>query len=358
MQRTFIIQHATTMRKWLFLLFPLILFTGVLSAQEQTLLQDKPGTFILQKEALNGQGPDLYGKMCACTNAESDAMLGKLEVLVQQFRKTPVLADIKGFDGVCRLYGGRCNSKYGYAVPVDIKFWFKSWTLYKGKEIQWVNEPPQWIIEVNQPDKFRDNGFNVSDYSNTSDPTNPAFSEKAQSEASRALNELFYVPGVREAISPGIDRYGEYVVIYNPERPPYWEQVTVREAFRLLFDYYKCMPDKAGVDAILPILNREFEGFSEDEKDSYAYFGDSESISRVGSKKNYTPVVRPNPEYWNRALPEASVQLIVLEMPYPEAVRGKMERCLKNDDGYYYVYKLMNELNLGDLSNMIDRQDK
>jgi len=346
------------MRKWLFLLFPLILFTGVLSAQEQTLLQDKPGTFILQKEALNGQGPDLYGKMCACTNAESDAMLGKLEVLVQQFRKTPVLADIKGFDGVCRLYGGRCNSKYGYAVPVDIKFWFKSWTLYKGKEIQWVNEPPQWIIEVNQPDKFRDNGFNVSDYSNTSDPTNPAFSEKAQSEASRALNELFYVPGVREAISPGIDRYGEYVVIYNPERPPYWEQVTVREAFRLLFDYYKCMPDKAGVDAILPILNREFEGFSEDEKDSYAYFGDSESISRVGSKKNYTPVVRPNPEYWNRALPEASVQLIVLEMPYPEAVRGKMERCLKNDDGYYYVYKLMNELNLGDLSNMIDRQDK
>ena len=120
MQRTFIIQHATTMRKWLFLLFPLILFTGVLSAQEQTLLQDKPGTFILQKEALNGQGPDLYGKMCACTNAESDAMLGKLEVLVQQFRKTPVLADIKGFDGVCRLYGGRCNSKYGYAVPVDI----------------------------------------------------------------------------------------------------------------------------------------------------------------------------------------------------------------------------------------------
>lgn len=346
------------MKKKLCLIFVLTLLTGVFFAQEATLLPDKPGTFQLKKDALNGQGPDLYGITCACTNAESDAMLVKLEDLVQQFHKAPVLADIKGFDGICRLYGGRCSSKYGYAVPADIKFWFKSWTLYKGKEAQWVNEPPQWIIEVNQPDKFRDNGFNVSDYSNTSDPTNPAFSEKAQREASRALNELFYVPGVKEVISQGIDRYGEYVVIYNPERPPYWEQVTVREAFRLLLDYYKCIPDKAGVDVIVPILNREFEGFSEDEKDSYAYFGDPESISRVGSKKNYTPVVRPNPEYWNRALPKASIQLIVLEMPNPEIIRSKLEKCLKNGDGYYYVYRLMNELNLGDLSDMIDRQVK
>ena len=328
---------------------------GVLSAQENTLLRDKPGTFKLQKEALNGQGPDLYGKICACTMAESDAMLVNLDELVQEFRQTPVLAEIKGFDGVCRLYGGRCSSKFGYAVPADIKFWFKSWSLYKGREVQAVIEPPQWIIEVNQTDKFRDNGFNVSDYSNTSDPTNPAFSEKAQSEASRALNELFYVPGVREAISPGIDRYGEYVIIYNPERPPYWEQVTVREAFRLLLDYYKCIPDKAGAEAIVPILNREFEGFSEEEKDSFAYFGVPESISRVGSKKNLTPVVRPNPEYWNRTLPKASIQLIVLELPYPEAVKSKLERLLKEGDGYYYVYRLMNELNLDSLSDMIAR---
>lgn len=346
------------MKKRLCLLFVLTLLAGVLNAQEQTLLLDKPGTFQLQKEALNGQGPDQYGKICDCTNAESDAMLVKLVDLVQQFRKAPVLADINGFDGVCRLFGGRCSSKFGYAVPANIKFWFKSWSLYKGREIQWVNEPPQWIIEVNQPDKFRNNGFNVSDYSNTSDPTNPAFSGKAQREASRALNELFYVPGVKEVISPGIDRYGEYVVIYNPERPPYWEQITVREAFRLLLDYYRSIPDKAGADAMVPVLNQEFEGFSEEEKDGYAYYGGSESISRVGSAENLTPVVRPNPEYWNRALPEASIQMIVLEMPIQEIVRSKMERSLKNGGGYYYVYKLMNELNLDDLSDMIDRHVK
>lgn len=326
-----------------------------LTAQDKTLITDKPGTFKWQKEALNGQGPDLYGKICACTKAESDAMLGKLEDLVQEFRKTPVMVENKGFDGECRLYGGRCSSKYGYAVPANIKFWFKSWTLYKGKESQWVSEPPQWVIEVNQPDKFRDNGFNESDYSNTYNPTNPAFSEKAQSESSVALNELFYVPGVREAISPGIDRYGEYVVIYNPERPPYWEQVTIREAFRLLLDYWKCVPDKRQVDVIVPLLNKELAGYSEDEKNSNAYFGGPESFSRIGSKKNETPVVRPNPEYWNQNLPKASIQLIVLEMANHEVVSSKLERYLKNGDGYYYVYRLMNELNLDILSNMIDR---
>ena len=333
--------------------FILLLLTIVLSAQEKTLLTDKPGTFKWQKEALNGQGPDLYGKTCACTKAESDAMLGKLEDLVQQFRRAPVLADNKGFDGVCRLYGGRCSSKFGYAVPANIKFWFKSWSLYKGQEYQWVNEPPQWIIEVNQLDKFRDNGFNETDFSNTYNPTNPAFSEKAQSEATVALNELFYIPGVREVINPGIDRYGENVVIYNPERPPYWEQVTVREAFRLLLNYWKSMPDKAAVDVIVPMLNQEFAGFSEAEKDNYAYFGDPESVSRIGSKMNETQVVRPNPAYWNMDLPKASIQLIVLEIPKPEEVSSKMERYLKNGDGYYYVYRLLNELDINSLLPLI-----
>jgi hypothetical protein len=185
------------MRSFVFLLL-IFTVTGAITAQENTLLTEKPGTFKLEKQALNGQGPDLYGKSCACTRAESDAMLGELEKLVQVFRKTPVLDDIKGFDGVCLLYGGRCSSKYGYAVPANVKFWFKSWKLYNGKELQWINEPPQWIIEINQLDKFRDNGFNETDFSNAYNPTNPAFGEKAMSAATVAINELFINPEQRK----------------------------------------------------------------------------------------------------------------------------------------------------------------
>jgi len=334
-----------------FLFFLLPVFVPA-QTHDKSLLTEKPGTFKLQKEALNGQGPDLYGKFCACTKAESDAMLTELEKLVQVFRKAPVLNDIKGFDGICRLYGGRCSSKYGYAVPANVKFWFKSWTLRDGKESQWINEPPQWIIEVNQPDRFRDNGFNVSDYSNSSDATNPAFSEKAQSENSIALNELFYQPGVKEVIQPGIDRYGENVVVYNPDRPPYWEQVTVREAFCLQINYWKCIPDIRQTDAMVSILENELSNFSEKEKDSYAYHGDSESISGIGSNENGTPVLRCNPAYWDRSRPKSSIQLIVLEMPDLEFVKSKMEKCMKNADGYFYVYRLMNELDLKDLTSV------
>jgi hypothetical protein len=320
----------------------LILLSNVCFAQEKTLLTEKPGTFKLQKEALNGQGLDSYGKACACTKVESDAMLKELEKMVQVIRQTPVLADNKGFDGVCRLYRGRCSSKYSYAVPANIKFWFKSWALYKGMEQQWVNEPPQWIIEINQLDKFRDNGFNETDFSNAYNPTNTAFSEKAMSMATVAINELFFQPGIKEQIAPGIDHYGDNVVIYNPERPPYWEQVTIREVYRLLIDYWKAVPDKRQVDALVPVLENELSAFTETEKDGFAYFGNPESIYRIASVMNDTPVLRPNPAYFSRNLPKATIQFIVLDLPKPEMVKDKMEKCMKNSDGYFYVYRLMN----------------
>lgn len=343
------------MCKYLIIISIFLLFHISAKTQEKVLLTEKPGTFKLQKEALNGQWLDSYGKSCACTKAESDAMLTKLEKLVQVFRQTPVLADIKGFNGVCRIYGGRCSSKYGYAVPANIKFWFKTWSLYKGEERQWVNEPPQWIVEVNQLDKFRNNGFNESDFSNTSDATNPAFSEKAMSEATIALNDLFFQPGVKEVLQPGIDRYGENVIIYNPDRPPYWEQVTIREVYRLLIDYWKVVPDKIQMETMVPILENELSNFSEKEKDGFAYFGNPESIYRIASAKNETPVMRQNPDYWNRNLPRNSIQFIWLEIPSKEILTNKIENSFKNGSGLYYLYRLQNELDLDPILAIIEK---
>jgi len=45
---------------------------------------------------------------------------------------------------------------------------------------------------------------------------------------------MFYMPGKKETIGKGIDRYNrETVIIYNPDRPAYWLPVSIREAFRL-----------------------------------------------------------------------------------------------------------------------------
>lgn len=323
------------------------------SAQDKSFLPDKPGTFTIKSQPLNGQGPDLYGKPCSITNAESTAALAELGKVIQLYRELPVLTDIKGFDAICDVGTGRWNSKFGYGVPSTVCFYLRTWSLSKGKETQWRVEPPQWRFEVNMTEKFCSGGFNVSNFSDAYNPSNPAFSPELADRTTVALRELFMLPGVKEEVSRGIDRYGDYVVLFNPDRPPYWEQVTVREVFRLLLDYWKHVPDKAQTDAMVPILTSEFNRFSEAEKDGYAYFGSPESISRIGAVKNNTPVMRPNPGYWDRSLPRSAIQFMMMEIPDEEVLESKMESALKRGDGYYYIYRLLSETDLSVLTTVI-----
>jgi|GEM_PF-356955 len=329
------------------------LFQNGISAQDKKLLTEKPGTFKITYGTLNGQGPDQYGNSCGYTKAESDAATKILVSLVDIFRRNPVLKEAKGYDGYCYLNGGRCNTKFGYGLPSTPCFFFESWSLRKGKEVKQTSEPPQWRLEVNMTEKFCGNGFNVSDYSNAYNPTNPAFSEKGANKSTVALRELFFLPGVKEKVCDGIDRYGDNLILFNPERPEYWSQVTIREVFRLLMDYYKQIPDKIQVETMIPMLENEFSGFSEAEKDGFAYFGRPETISRIGSEKNETPVMRPNPDYWNKKLPRSAIQFMWLEIPPNEIVKSKMDERLKRQDGYYYVSRLLDELDVNTLIPVI-----
>jgi hypothetical protein len=326
---------------------------AITDAQDEILLNDKPGTFKIEATALNGLGPDQYNKTCGYTKAESDAATKNLVSLIDIFRRYPVLKDNKGFDGIGDLGYGRCNTKFGYGLPTTVKFYFKTWSLRKGKEVQWISEPPEWRFELNMTDKFCSYGFNVSDYSNSYNPTNPAFSEKGANSSAVALREIFFLPGVKEAVGPGIDRYGDNLILFNPDRPEYWNRVTIREAFRLLIDYYKQLPDKIQVETIVPMLENEFSNFTEAEKDGFAYFGSQESVSRIGSKKNETPVMRPNPDYWDRKFPRSAIQFMWLEIPPKEIVKSMMDERWERQDGYYYVSRLLYELDVKDLLSVI-----
>jgi hypothetical protein len=321
---------------------------------QNKLLTEKPGTFVVKKVALNTSSIDLYNVNCGFTKAESDAMIVKLENLVNEFRKIPMLQDVKGFDGICEIRGATCNSMFGYGVTSWIDFYFRTWSLQKGKEVQWRIEPPQWRFVVNMPEKFCSRGFNVTNYSNAYDADNPLFTEEKSKNTTHALRELFFLPGVKENLAPGIDRYGDNVVFYNPEQPVYWEQVTVREVFRLLLDYWKVIPDKAGADAIVPVLTNEFNSFSEAEKDNYAYMSSSETITKIGCEPNETPVMRPNSKYWNRNLPKAAIQFMIMEIPLKEELEQEMNYWLKNEDGSYYEYRFLYELKINLFATYIE----
>ncbi len=323
------------------------------TAQDRTLLTDKQGSFKIVKGVLHVLSADQYGKNCDCKASEAEANLKELEKIVQIFRQCPVLSDNKGFDAIYNLGTGRCSSKFGYPVPSIIAFYLRTWSLNKGKEVQWTIEPPQWRMDVNMTDKYVSNGFNETDFSNAYNPTNPAFSEEGMRKATADVNELFFQPEVKEVIRPGIDRYGEIYVIYNPDRPPYWQQVTVREAYRLLLNYWKSIPDKAQSDVMAQAVNTEFSGFTEKEKDEYAYFGNPESVYRIVSSKNEKPVLRPNPDYWNKNLPRSAIQIMVLEIPNSETVKNKMNNSFRTGDGYYYIYRLLDELDINSLLPVI-----
>lgn len=299
-------------------------------AQDSKLLTDKPGTTKIENNGVYGEGLDNYNQKCIYTKLEADANYKKLLGLIDIFRINPVLAEQKGYDGIVLLGGGRCNSKFGYGIPCTMCFMFEQWRLRNGKVAKQTSEPPQWRFEVNMTEKFNDFGL------------------------TNELNGLFYLPGVKEVVSPGIDRYGDNIVIFNPGRPEYWKHVTIREVFRLLFDYYKLDPDKVAMETMMPILKNEFSNFSETEKDGFAYFGNPGSISRIGSASNETPVMRPNPEYWNRKLPRSAIQFMVLEIPPKEVVKSKMDDRWKRQDGYYYVSRLLYELDVNTLQRAIE----
>jgi len=159
------------------LVFGLSLFG--LSAQNKILLKEKPGTIKITSGTLNGQGPDQCWNSYGFTNSESDAATKNMLSIVDVFSQCSVLKTISRFDGIFDLNGdGRCNTKFGYGLPTTIYFYFKSWSLRKWKEVQWISEPPQFRFEVNMTKKFCSNRFNVSIYSNVYNPTNPAFNEK------------------------------------------------------------------------------------------------------------------------------------------------------------------------------------
>lgn len=344
------------MKLWLTFILLMIIPFEIISAQDSKLVIDKPGSFIIVKQGIYGNSHDIYNYKYVYTKTESKANYEKLVGMIDVFRKTPVLAEQKGYDGEVSLKGSTLNSKCGFGIPCMVVFMFKEWFLRKGKLVQWTVEPPQWRFQVNELDRFASNGFNYTS-TVTNPPTNPAYDEQKRINATIALRELFFQPGKKESVGQGIDKYGnEQVVIFNPHRPPYWIQVTIREVFNLYFNYWKMEPDKRDLDKMLEVLNTEYARFTELERDGYAYMGNNESIFLIGTDSRKLPVLLPNPDYWNKDLTRSAIQFIVLSVPGDKDFHKKeMENLLKRNDGYYYVKRLLYELDINTLYPIIDQ---
>lgn len=297
------------MKKIVISLIYCALLSASLRAQPEKIpyLGDKPGTF----EILTRTNYSMYQKF---TPAEMAANMERIKELVAIVRQDPVLSDIKGFMGRARIYDISNTWKCNYGVPARVSFEFSDYLYSKGKITYNAIEPPEWSILLNQMSGYW-YGFHT---------------EKC----------MFTTPFKKETIAPGIDVYDNVTyVIYDPSRPLYWVPVTVEEAFAVASEEAKKEKDEIAAKYNKEFLDNEWAAISPANLKNQAYYGGG--ISRVsdssgfeGQDNLFPPIVKVNPEYWNKNLPKSAIQFIVFTMPMnKKALQSEYESCVKHQ--YY-----------------------
>lgn len=323
--------------------------------QDTKLLPNKPGTFQVVNWSVHGMSGTDY------TKAETQANYKKLIELTEILRKNPVLGSPVGFDGVARLYGYPYDKMAGYGIPCALSIEFQYFFINKkGKEVKVNIEPPSWSMVINSVLCRANTGFSYG--TNKPDDTpKPGFSYEKWKEVGDKLRYMFFQPGKKEKVARGVDVYdNNYIVIYNPENPPYWVPVTIKEAYTWIIDYWKLHPDKMQSDFMLKMLEDEYSQVPESDRNSYAYFGANPNISGnqvagfcTDTTKN--PLVRINTDYWNKKLPRSAIQMITFDCPQDKKYLDmEIESQQNYRTGDYYINSFLKAMDLSALQKIID----
>lgn len=315
-------------------------FSGLLS--QYPLLLNKQGNFKVIDWGLYTH----YN--CGFTKTETTANYQKVLALIDAVKKgNSVLSECKGFDAQIILYAQQCDPKYGYGIPGNITFGFCSWFDFKGKESVSRIEPPAWYLQ-----------FNILGQRGGYDTGKKPVTRKEQwEEASRKLGDLIRTMGEKETLAPGIDRYnGQDIVVYNPARPAYWLPITVREVYKLTFDYWKLNPDSISREYGLQILEAEYATFTEEELDGYAYVMGKGALAGVGNDTNAPQIFRPNPDYWDKKLPKSAIQILRFQCnANKEYLHNRVEEYLKALSTSYNEARFEEQLDVYQFDGLIDK---
>lgn len=311
-----------------------ICFSGflTLNAQELPLLIEKPGTFKILSRT------DYVGYDCGFTKAEIAANLQRITDIVNTVRQNPVLSENKGFEGRARIITIICKDVGGYGIPAGIKFEFSSFFRKKDGTVTYnAIEPPEWSLYINQAKP----GWNASYGHDTK-------------------HGYFTAPLRKKTIEQGIDVYdGEYFVIYDPSRPPYWITVTVNEAFAAVRESMNNWEDDYSTRIQKEYVEKEYAEIPESERDKPAYFGGG--ISRVTHKPGYEDqdsifprIVKVNPDYWNRELPKSAIQILNFHsIQNKDYLRKLKEEYLEKNSTSYDLKRFEESFDMDDIRRLV-----
>jgi len=322
-------------------------------AQDYPLLPDHPGTFKLIDWGVYSHWD------CGFTKAETTVNYQKIIGITEVVRKNPVFTNQKGFDCETYVYAMNCPDKFGYGIPSSLSFGFEDWFMDKGQAKKYKIEPPNWNIIVNSLENVFGANYSLGASKPTEKPKEGFNYEKWKSVSDK-LHDIIYLPGQKEEHGNGIDRYSsELIVVYNPERPPYYLPVKFRELAELLIEYWKLHPEKFEADLMLGMMEAEYAKFSEAERDGWAYNNindDRSPVLKITTKSGPQPVVRLNPEYWNKKLPRSAIQILTFNrLTDTKRYTTEKEDWLKHNAPGYSLDRFMEALDINLFPSLIDK---
>jgi len=326
-----------------FKLFAIVFFLipALCKAQKSAeYLPDKPGKWILNQYSMN----------------EADGFHRNVKTVAEWFQENAaVMKSPKGFD-IWVYLTGYWDEKYkiqsgNYGRRCELNFDFR---LFYREGGQRTVEPPHWSFEINNTEYGHGSNSNLPGWDNTKDPETL---EKPMNKAAADLNDLFRVfPFVRE-IAPGVKLYGGgNLIVFNPDRPPFWIPVTVREVADMKLAYYSLIEVH-----LLPYLKDEIAKLTEEQLNAPAFSGNEELFvlnihPELDDKTNESggQMMRFNPDYWDRSLPPSAIQF--MSFYYPERSVSETEEFFKYNGYPIFGDVIMNSIKIKELATLIQKK--
>ena len=324
-----------------------------IQAQDYPLLTDHPGGF-----KLIDWGVYTHWN-CGFTKAETTANYQKIIGITELVRKNPVFTNQKGFECETYVFAKNCPDKNGYGIPSELSFGFCDYFSDKGKVSIYRIEPPSWKLQVNSFGSFIGGSFGL-DASKPSEKPKDGFNFEKWKSVNDKLKECFRFPGAREELGNGIDRYSsELIVVYNPERPPYFLPVKFRELAEALIEYWKLHPDKVQSEMMASMMEAEYANIPASDREGWAYnntYDNRIAIMGITPIKGAQPIVRLNPEYWDRKLPRSAIQLLTFSrLTDTKRYTTDITESLKHNSNGYSLARFLEALDITMFPNLIDK---
>jgi hypothetical protein len=305
-------------------------------------LPDKPGKWSFRSN-INSYGP------------EYAAMAKNAAVLAEWFHQNiPILTNPEGFDLSAVLFGSwddnykkrACN----YGVRGELNFDFQ---LFLSNGGIWTVEPPHFSFDINNTET----GHGTNSHWNGFDYRYDAPElEGPMEKAADDLNDLFSVFPLEKEISPGVSLFGDgHLVVFNPDRPPFWVPVTLREFAKMTLDYYTIFKSKEMGEMMLDELKKELAELNEEELNAPACQGDENHfVLNANGKNQGLQIMSFNTEYWDRSLPPSAIQFMTLR--YPDLSQAETYEYFLNNGHPHFGQLVMQLVNLDELHGLIMRK--